>query len=603
MSDNKLHKIRHTLAHLMAAAVRELYPNVKLGIGPVIDNGFYYDFYFPGEGDNAKPLQISPDIFPEIEKHMRKMIEAKMPVEQIFILLEEAMQEAKLQGQKFKLELLEEIKAGTRVDENSDAEKTKDGSVSMYQIGNFTDLCKGPHVKNTKELPLDGWQLERLAGAYWRGDEKNQQMQRIYALAFENKKTLEEHLALIEEAKKRDHKKLGRELDLFVFSDLVGPGLPLWTPRGTILRNLLDDFVWQLRQARGYQKVEIPHIAKQALYETSGHWNKFQDQLFKVSTREGHTFAMKPMNCPHHTQIYARRQHSYKELPQRYANTTMCYRDEQTGELSGLSRLRSFTQDDAHVFCRLTQIEEEANKIWDIINEFYRGCGFPQLNTRLSLHDPAKKENYLGDSASWEKAEDILRLLAKHRKVRVDEAISEAAFYGPKIDCMAHDSLGRELQVATIQLDLNMPERFDLTCTNEEGKAERIVMLHATIMGSIERFMSVLIEHHAGAFPLWLAPVQATIVSISDKFNKYANKAAERLRLAGLRIEINERNESVGKKIREAEMQKVPYILVVGEKEQKAKSVAVRQRGVGDLGMVKIESLAKQLTKEVAERA
>ena len=284
MSDNKLHKIRHTLAHLMAAAVRELYPNVKLGIGPVIDNGFYYDFYFPGEGDNAKPLQISPDIFPEIEKHMRKMIEAKMPVEQIFILLEEAMQEAKLQGQKFKLELLEEIKAGTRVDENSDAEKTKDGSVSMYQIGNFTDLCKGPHVKNTKELPLDGWQLERLAGAYWRGDEKNQQMQRIYALAFENKKTLEEHLALIEEAKKRDHKKLGRELDLFVFSDLVGPGLPLWTPRGTILRNLLDDFVWQLRQARGYQKVEIPHITKQALYETSGHWDKFQDQLFKINT-------------------------------------------------------------------------------------------------------------------------------------------------------------------------------------------------------------------------------------------------------------------------------------------------------------------------------
>src|SRR3989344_180593 len=521
MSDNKLHKIRHTLAHLMAAAVRELYPNVKLGIGPVIDNGFYYDFYFPGEGDNAKPLQISPDIFPEIEKHMRKMIEAKMPVEQIFILLEEAMQEAKLQGQKFKLELLEEIKAGTRVDENSDAEKTKDGSVSMYQIGNFTDLCKGPHVKNTKELPLDGWQLERLAGAYWRGDEKNQQMQRIYALAFENKKTLEEHLALIEEAKKRDHKKLGRELDLFVFFVLVGPGLPLWTPRGTILRNLLYDFVWQLRQARGYQKVEIPHITKQALYETSGHWDKFQDQLFKVSTREGHTFAMKPMNCPHHTQIYARRQHSYKELPQRYANTTMCYRDEQTGELSGLSRLRSFTQDDAHVFCRMSQAKEEFLTIWDIVHEFYGVFGF-KMRVRLSLHDPAHPEKYLGGPDKWKQAEDILREIITKKGGDWFEGIGEAAFYGPKLDFLAKDSLGREWQVATIQLDVNMPDRFDLTCVNERGDKERIVMIHAAIMGSIERFLSIIIEHCGGNFPLWLSPVQVKVIPVRENHNTYA---------------------------------------------------------------------------------
>lgn len=386
-------------------------------------------------------------------------------------------------------------------------------------------------------------------------------------------------------------------------SDLVGAGLPLWTPKGTILRNLLDDYVWELRKKYGYQKVEIPHITKKELYEVSGHWNKFKDELFQIKTREGHLFAMKPMNCPHHTQIYKRKMFSYRDLPQRYANTTVCYRDEQTGELSGLSRVRAFAQDDAHVFCRYGQVKEEILKIWDIVHTFYQAAGF-KLRVRLSFHDPAQMDKYLGSPVVWKNAEAQLQEIVKAKKVDAQIAIGEAAFYGPKIDFLADDSLGREWQVATIQLDMNQPERFDLTCVNEDGKPERIVMIHAAIMGSIERFLSIFIEHTAGAFPLWLSPVQIAILPISRKQNAYAKKIEKELRSQNqeLRIELDARDESVGKKIREATMKKIPYQLILGDKELKAKKVAVRTREGKDLGAMTLKKFLEKIQKEIEKK-
>ncbi len=401
---------------------------------------------------------------------------------------------------------------------------------------------------------------------------------------------------------KPDHKKLGQELDLFCFSDLVGSGLPLWTPKGTIIRNLLDDFVWQLRKKQSYQQVDIPHLAKKDLYEKSGHWDKFKDELFQVKTREGHLFALKPMNCPHHIQIFDRRPVSWRELPQRYANTTKCYRDEQTGELNGLSRTRSFTQDDAHVFCRKSQIKEEFAKVWDIVDQFYKTFGF-ELNLRLSFYDPKNKEKYLGTSDMWQFAENELREIAKERGAKAPEVPGEAAFYGPKIDFLAHDSLGREWQVATIQLDLNLPERFDLTCVNEKGEKERLVMIHCAIMGSLERYLAILLEHFNGALPLWLSPVQAAVLPISDKTLKYARKIAEDLNESGIRTELYDKNETISKKIREAETQKIPYLIVVGEKEEKNETAALRQRGRGDLGEIKITELVSRLKKEIESRS
>jgi threonyl-tRNA synthetase len=406
---------------------------------------------------------------------------------------------------------------------------------------------------------------------------------------------------MLVEAEKRDHKKLGRELDLFVFSDLVGSGLPLWTPNGMMLRTLLDNFVWELRDARGYEKVEIPHITKKELYEVSGHWDKFKDELFRITTREGHEFAMKPMNCPHHTQIYARKAWSYRELPQRYANSTMCYRDEQSGELSGLSRARSFTQDDAHVFCRPTQAKEEFLKIWDIVHEFYGVFGF-NLKVRLSIHDPKQPEKYLGDAKRWEYAETVLREIVTEKNVDWFEGLGEAAFYGPKLDFMAQDSLGRQWQVATIQLDLNMPERFNLFCHNEEGKEERIVMIHAAIMGSIERFLSILIEHMAGHFPLWLAPVQVSVLPIGEAQLDYAKQVAVELKKVGIRAQVDERNEKIGKKIRDNEIKKIPVIAVVGDREMQAKTIALRMHGKKDGGVLTIDQTIELLKKAIDEK-
>lgn len=577
-----LNNLRHSFAHLLAAAVMKLWPDTKRTIGPAIENGFYFDFEFS--------RTVTEKDLPKIEKEMRKLL----PTWQEFTRYELTREEAKDQypGNEFKHELIEEF--------------TKNGEkVSFYKSGEYWDLCRGGHIKNMREeAKPDAFKLTKVAGAYWRGDEKNKMLTRIYGVAFESKEELDSYLNMLAEAEKRDHKKLGAALDLFVFSDLVGPGLPLWTPRGTLLRNLLDDYVWSLRKPLGYEKVEIPHITKKELYETSGHWDKFKDELFRIKTREGHEFAMKPMNCPHHTQIYSRKQFSYRHLPQRYCNSTTCYRDEQTGELSGLSRVRAFTQDDAHVFCRFSQVKDELGAIWDkIVQPFYESFGF-KLQLRLSLHDPSTPEKYLGGGEKWLQAENILRELAQERNVDFFDGVGEAAFYGPKLDFMALDSLGRRWQVATIQLDMNQPERFDLTCINEEGQKERIVMVHAAIMGSIDRFMSILIEHTAGNFPLWLSPVQISILPITDKQIHYAEKIKKAMLESSenLRIEIDDRAESIGKKIRESSMQKVPYQIILGEKEVEADKIAVRNRAGEDLGQVSLDSFIEKIQKEIASK-
>lgn len=570
--------IRHSLSHLLAAAVLELYPDAKPTLGPATDDGFYYDFKFTGALTEAE--------LPKIEKKMREMLKSWDKFENKEVSGEQARE--LYAKNPFKLELIDDI-------------MEKKEPVTLYTAGNFTDLCRGGHVESTKNIDQKSFKLHRLAGAYWRGNEKNPMLTRIYGLAFSNKTELDAHLAMLEEAKKRDHKILGPKLDLFTFSDLVGTGLPLWTPKGTLLRNVLDDFVWELRRQRGYEKVEIPHITKKDLYEKSGHWEKFKDELFRVTTREGHEFAIKPMNCPHHTQIYARKPWSYRELPQRYANTTVCYRDEQTGELSGLARVRAFAQDDAHVFCREDQVKEEFLKIWDIVHEFYEAFGF-KLKVRLSMHDPNFPDRYLGDKKRWERAEKILKEIVDSKTTDYFEGLGEAAFYGPKLDFMAFDSIGRQWQVATIQLDMNMPDRFDLTCVNERGEQERIVMIHAAIMGSIERFISILIEHTSGAFPLWLSPIQVLILPVSEKFTKYAYSTAEKIRQNGIRAELDDRNESVGKKIRDSETHKVPLTVVVGEKEQGEGTVTIRKRGGKDQVTQNLEEFIKETSDQIQNR-
>ncbi len=555
--ESQLYRVRHTAAHLLAMAAIEYDPDVKLAIGPPIEHGFYYDFEF------TKP--ITDETLKTFEKTIAKLIQKDLPVTESTVERAKAIEIFEKQHQPYKTEL---------------AQGLTDQKVGFYTIDKFADLCKGPHVKSTGEVKAV--KLLSIAGAYWRGSENNPMLTRIYGTAFESKKELDTYLAQLEEAKKRDHKKLGPALDLFVFSELVGPGLPLWTPHGTIIRQLLDEFVWQLRQEKGYERVEIPHIAKKDLYEKSGHWEKFKDDLYVIETREGKQFVVKPMNCPHHTQIFARKLWSYRDMPQRYANTTMVYRDEQSGELAGLSRVLSITQDDAHVFCRADQVVEEMGAIWEIVEKFYKTFGF-KLEPRLSFWDPAHKEKYLGDETLWVRAQGEIQDLAEKKLGHdISPTHGEAAFYGPKIDFMATDSLGREWQVATIQLDMNLPKRFELSFINAEGKAEEVVMIHAAIMGSIERFTSILIEHTAGEFPLWLAPLQVAVMPIGENFTKYAETVVTQLKQAGVRVLLDDANESLGKRIRQAEKQKTPFILVVGEKEEAAKNISVRTRANPD---------------------
>ncbi|MDO8489814.1 MAG: threonine--tRNA ligase [bacterium] len=579
-SSDSIESLRHTAAHLLAAAVLQLWPDAKPTIGPAIENGFYYDFAFP------EPI-TAQDLL-KIEKQMKKFLNTWKEVTSREVSADEAKEVYK--NNKYKLELIQEI-------------VERGEPITLYKWGNFEDLCRGGHASSAAIIKADAFKLSKLAGAYWRGSEKNDMLTRIYGFAFETAEELDAHLAMLVEAEKRDHRKLGKELDLFVFSDLVGPGLALWTARGTLLRNLLDDFIWSLRKEKGYERVTIPHITKKELYETSGHWDKFKDDLFKIVTREGHEFAMKPMNCPHHTQIYGRKQHSYRELPQRLAETTMCYRDEQSGELHGLSRVRAFTQDDAHVFCRESQIKNEIYSIWDIINQFYAAVGFGELKVRLSLHDPKQMEKYLGSSEVWEKTEHELRALVEERGVNAIEAIGEAAMYGPKIDFIAKDAIGREWQVATIQIDRNQPERFDLTCINEEGAKERVVMIHAAIMGSIERFLSVLIEHCAGAFPLWLAPVQVAVIPVGESHVDHARQLGAQMLAQGIRVDVDDANESVGKKIRNAEKQKIPYMIVLGDKEAESKEIPVRARGSQEMKSYAVDACIEMIVQNNREKS
>ena len=573
-----LSNLRHTLAHLLAAAVGEIYKfnNIKLTLGPAIENGFYYDIDFLGEKVNDEDLK-------KIEKVMKKKLAGWTEWEHKEISKGEAL---KFFNNEYKAELINEI--------------TERGEkITTYTCGGFTDLCRGGHlVHPAKEINPDAFKLDRVAGAYWRGDEKNKMLTRIYGLAFETKEELDAYMLQLEEARKRDHRKIGQELDLFTFSPLVGPGLPLWTPKGTILRTELDNFVWSLRKERGYERVTIPHITKRDLYETSGHWSKFADGLFKIESREGKEYAMKPMNCPHHTQIFNHLQRSYREMPQRYAETTMVYRDEQSGELGGLTRVLSITQDDAHVFARYTQLKKEFFAIWDIVDIFYKTFGF-SLKVRLSFSDPKTPEKYLGTPEIWKNAENMLREISKERGADSFEALGEAALYGPKIDFMAKDSIGREHQVATVQLDMNLPERFDLFCINEKGEKERIVMLHAAIMGSIERVAAVLIEHTAGNFPLWLSPIQVKVIPVRENHNEYAKKVFELLKENNIRAEFDDAEENLGGKVRDAKNNKLPYWIVIGDKEIEADKITLESRDQGQLGQMSRDELIKKLVEEI----
>jgi len=570
MSDqnqDQTYAMRHSLAHIMASAIQHLWPGVKLGVGPVVENGFYYDIDL---GDT----QLSADDFPRIEAEMQKIIKAAEPFERFEMPVLEAIDWARQNEQPYKEELLNDLqREGTTVAKDLDAAElglaaegeSKVEKVSFYRNGDFTDLCRGPHVASTDKV--GAFKLMRVAGAYWRGKEGNPQMQRVYGVAFPTPKELRQYLDMLEEAKKRDHRRLGQELDLFLFSDLVGSGLPLFTPRGTIIRDELARFAESLRFESGFQRVSIPHITKTDLYKVSGHWDKFGDELFLVESQEtSDNFALKPMNCPHHNQIYASRPRSYRDLPIKYFETTTVYRDEKTGELGGLSRVRSISQDDSHSYCRRDQVEEVVAALIADEQTLYGTFGM-SLRARLSFRDDSDK--YLGEPELWEEAQDIIRSLADKNNLDYFEAEGEAAFYGPKIDFMATDALGREHQVATVQLDFVQPERFQLEYTAEDGSTQRPVMVHCALLGSIERFMSVFIEHTAGRFPVWVAPEQIRFISVNQEpaTIEFVDKVVAQAKALGLRVSVDNSNESVGKKIRSAEIWKVPYTVVLGEKE------------------------------------
>lgn len=556
MNSEQLAHLRHSLAHLLAAAVLELYPDAKRTIGPAIDDGFYYDFSF------STPL--SEEDLPKIEKRMKELLPSWTKFDRKEMTVDEAR--GMFADNKYKVELINEF-AG-------------DGAtLTLYTSGNYSDLCRGGHADDLSKIDPECFTLSKLAGAYWRGDEHNDQLTRIYGIAFETKVEKESYLAMLEEAKKRDHRKLGVELDLFAFSPLVGPGLPLFTPRGTILREQLVAFVWALMKPYGYTKVTIPHMAKSDLYKTSGHWDKFADDIFHVSSKKtDDAFVLKPMNCPHHTQIFASRGRSYRDLPLRYSEVTTVYRDENTGQLQGLSRVRSITQDDAHVFCRLDQVKDEARAIANIITKFYEAFQMP-LKARLSVNDPEKPEAYLGGAEVWEKAVGTLKELLGDMNQEYFLGVGEAAFYGPKIDFIATDAIGREWQLATIQLDFNLPERFQLEYVDSNNEKQRPVMIHRAILGSLERFIGVMIEHFAGAFPMWLAPEQVRIVTVSDEFRDTAIAMKSQLDAVGIRTMLDDSAEKVGKKIRDAAMNKVPWTIVVGAKERDGGDIQVKVFG------------------------
>lgn len=583
----QLQNKRHTLAHLLGAAVIKKWPHAKLAIGPAIDNGFYYDIDFIADGDHGGQVWLTQDDLPEIEKIMKDFLKDW----NAFTHKEASADEAReiYIGNPYKTELINELEA-------------KSETITLYICGGFTDLCRGGHVENpSKEISLDSFKLEKIAGAYWRGDEKNPMLTRIYGLAFDTKEELAAYEQRLEEAKKRDHRKLAKEMDLLVFSDLVGSGMPMWTPKGNIVRNAVVNYSRELNKKLGFGEVHTPNINKAELFKTSGHYDQYKDDMLSVRSQyvEDEMF-LKPMNCPQHTQIYDSRPRSYKDLPIRYSDFANLYRDERPGELSGLTRLRAFAQDDGHVFCRENQVQEELLKILDVVKEALKTYKIDYW-VRLSLRDSNNKGKYLGDDASWERSENELHEVLKKSGVQHKPVEGEAAFYGPKLDIMAIDALGREWQISTIQVDRVQPERFDLTCTNEKGEKERIVMIHRALIGSPDRFIGILIEHYAGAFPLWLSPVQLAVIPVAESHNEYAKKVFEELKAIGIRAELDDSNESLGKKIRNAKAQKLPYFVVIGDKEVAAKNVTLESRN-GESKQTSINELSNHLLTEVQNK-
>ncbi len=580
MEHNELMHKRHSLAHVLAMAVLEKYPEAKLTLGPAIDTGFYYDIDFGAQ----KPTE---DDLKELTKAMQKIVRKGASFSHKEVSRDEAL--VHFANNPYKTELVNEI-------------ADKGEAITLYTTDWFTDLCRGGHVNDLKDIDPESFKLEKIAGAYWRGNEKNTMLTRIYGLAFETKAELDAYLTQQEEAKKRDHRKLGKELGLFIFSDLVGPGLPLWTPKGTFIRNAVNAFVQELRAQYNYGQVTIPHFTKPDLYKKSQHYEKYGEDLFKVHTRDGHELCVKPMNCPHHAQIYASELRSYKELPIRYSETTMVYRDEQSGEVSGLSRVLSITQDDAHVFCRESQLEEEINNIWNLIETFYKTFGFTHLTPRFSRRDDDKK--FKGADALWEKAEGAIRkLLEKRASGTWVDGLGEAAFYGPKIDFLAKDALGRQHQVGTIQVDFVQPTNLELEYVSETGTREMPVMIHCAIAGSLERFLSVYIEHCAGNFPTWLSPVQVHIVPIGERQKECADNVYTSLKDVGVRVELDDSNDSLGKRIRNAKTNKVPYVIVLGDKEVESSILTIEKRDGTKIENISLKDFTENILKEIKERA
>jgi len=558
----------HSSAHLMAEAVEQLYPGVKFGIGPDIENGFYYDIDF-------MDYAISDADLPKIEQKMQEFAKEKQTFSRKAVPKNEAIEFFTKKDDEYKLELIDEL---------------EDGQISFYESGTFTDLCRGPHLPNTGHIKAI--KLLSIAGAYWRGDENRKQLTRIYGITFPKKKELTEYLEMLEEAKKRDHRKLGKELEIFTFSQRVGMGLPLWLPKGAELRSRLETFLKDVQRKAGYQQVITPHIGDVNLYKTSGHYDKYGSDSFRPITtpQEGEEYFLKPMNCPHHCEIFAAKPHSYKDLPIRYAEFGTVYRYEQSGELHGLTRVRGFTQDDAHIFCTPDQVKDEFKSVMDIVMTIFKALDFKDFITQISLRDPETPEKYIGSEENWEKAERAIIEVAEERELETVVEYGEAAFYGPKMDFMVRDALGRKWQLGTIQVDYNLPERFELEYTGSDNEKHRPVMIHRAPFGSMERFVAVLIEHCAGNFPLWLTPEQAIILPISEKYHDYAEKLLNLLNNSDIRAQIDFRSEKTGRKIRDAEINKIPFMLIVGEKEEAEGSVSVRKHGEGDLGAMKAEA-------------
>ncbi|MFZ6038531.1 MAG: threonine--tRNA ligase [Bacteroidota bacterium] len=574
------HAYWHSSAHLMAEALQELYPGIKFGIGPAIENGFYYDVD-PGEG-----VVIKESDFPAIEKKMLELSAAKEDIRRQSISKTDAVKMFSERNENYKVELINEL---------------QDGTITTYTQGSFTDLCRGPHLPNTSYIKAV--KILSAAGAYWRGDEKRPQLTRLYGITFPKKKMLDEYLVMLEEAKKRDHRKIGKELELFAFSSNVGAGLPLWLPKGTQLRLRLEDFLKKIQNEFDYQQVITPHIGAKQLYVTSGHYAKYGKDSFQPihTPEEGEEFLLKPMNCPHHCEIYKAFPRSYKELPLRLAEFGTVYRYEQSGELHGLTRVRGFTQDDAHIFCTPDQVKGEFLKVMDIIFILFKALNFENFEAQISLRDPNDKDKYIGSEENWEKAEAAIVEACAEKGLKAKVVLGEAAFYGPKLDFMVKDALGRRWQLGTIQVDYNLPERFELEYTGADNQKHRPVMIHRAPFGSMERFVAVLIEHTAGKFPLWLAPTQAVVLPVSEKHNEYAQHVVKTLKKHEIRAEVDDRNEKVGRKIRDNELKRIPYLLVVGEKEAENEEVSVRKQGGIDLGSIKLLTFAQNVTQEVKE--